>query len=84
MERRTARLFSFLLCAAFFTAAASTPIFPRDCGGGGSGSGVSAPQSKPWKGKALMKYVVKYRPTKVNGKVVGDKGASAKLVITGV
>ncbi|CAI5529635.1 unnamed protein product [Closterium sp. Naga37s-1] len=35
-------------------------------------------------GALQLKYVVKFRPTKVKGKVVGDKGASAKLVITGV
>ncbi|CAI5482163.1 unnamed protein product, partial [Closterium sp. Yama58-4] len=70
--------------AAFFTAAAGTAsIFPLDSACSGGGTGSSAVQAKPWKGKALMKYVVKYRP-KVKGKVIGDKGASAKLVITGL
>ncbi|CAI5506274.1 unnamed protein product [Closterium sp. Naga37s-1] len=31
-----------------------------------------------------MKYVVKMRPTKLNGKVIGDKGASGKEVIKAV
>ncbi|CAI5503868.1 unnamed protein product [Closterium sp. Naga37s-1] len=31
-------------------------------------------------GKAIVKYVVKLRPTKVNGKVIGDIGAWGKAV----
>ncbi|CAI5940738.1 unnamed protein product [Closterium sp. NIES-64] len=45
--------------------------------------GSSAAQARPLanKGKTIFKYVVKLRPTKRNGKVVGDAGASGKILV---
>ncbi|CAI5503455.1 unnamed protein product [Closterium sp. Naga37s-1] len=76
-----------LLCAALFTAAASAsflgPFFPR---GDGSSVPLASQAVKPqiWKGNVFEKYVAKLRPTKINGKVVGDKGASGIFVLKGV
>ncbi|CAI5985030.1 unnamed protein product, partial [Closterium sp. NIES-64] len=74
--------------AAFFTAAAASasnfpPLLARD----GSASAASAAQdAKPLanKGKVIDKYVVKLRPPKENGKVIGDKGASGKCATKSV
>ncbi|CAI5487734.1 unnamed protein product [Closterium sp. Naga37s-1] len=47
---------------------------------------ANAPQAKALgpKGQWILKLVAKLRPTKCNGKVVGDKGASGKIVIAAV
>ncbi|CAI5973284.1 unnamed protein product, partial [Closterium sp. NIES-64] len=44
----------------------------------GGSSAASAASAKPllYKGKTFIKYVAKMKPTKRNGKIVGDKGAS--------
>ncbi|CAI7810195.1 unnamed protein product [Closterium sp. NIES-53] len=84
MERAAYLL--ILLCAAHLTAAAPAsalpPLLPRD----GGSSAASAAQARPLrlKGKTVQKYVTKLYPTKLNGKLVGDKGASGKFVIKAV
>ncbi|CAI5961293.1 unnamed protein product [Closterium sp. NIES-65] len=85
---RAPPLLVLLLCLAFFTAAAASasnfpPLLARD----GSASAASAAQdAKPLakKGKVIDKYVVKLRPPKENGKVIGDKGASGKCATKSV
>ncbi|CAI5466954.1 unnamed protein product [Closterium sp. Yama58-4] len=70
-----ASLFAILLCAALFTAAASAASLLAPL----------LPHAKPLvKGKTVIKYVGNLRPTKVNGKVVGDKGASGKIIMKGI
>ncbi|CAI5940798.1 unnamed protein product [Closterium sp. NIES-64] len=81
-----ASLLCVLLCEALFTAGgASRASFgaPLPPSNGGSAAVPSAAQAKPlvWKGKTIMKYVAKLTPTKSNGNVVGDTGASGKVVI---
>ncbi|CAI5532020.1 unnamed protein product, partial [Closterium sp. Naga37s-1] len=73
--------------AAFLTAVASAPIVPpfllaRSALHGGVSTTAPAAQAKPlvWKGRTVYKYVTKLRPTRLEGKVVGDKGASGKYV----
>ncbi|CAI5496735.1 unnamed protein product, partial [Closterium sp. Naga37s-1] len=70
--------------AAFLAAGASASIFPPFLAHGGvSNPAASAAQAaKPmvWKGKTVLKYVAKFRPSTLNGKVIGDKGASGKYV----
>ncbi|CAI5961354.1 unnamed protein product [Closterium sp. NIES-65] len=84
MERTPPLVFVLLLCAAFLTAAAaSASIFPPFLARHGSASAVSAAQlAKPLKqkGKVLEKRAAKLRPTRKNGKVIGDKWASGKMV----
>ncbi|CAI5475132.1 unnamed protein product [Closterium sp. Yama58-4] len=86
MERRTPAPVFLLLCAAFLTAVAASTLPPFPLRDGSVLTAASAAQAKPsvWKGKAIIKYVNKLRPTKINGKVVGDKGAFSKLVLSGV
>ncbi|CAI5506066.1 unnamed protein product [Closterium sp. Naga37s-1] len=71
------------LCrAVFFTA--SSAAFPPFLSRVGSASAAStAAQAEPLavKGKTVEKWVAKLRPAKINGKVVGDKGASGKTVV---
>ncbi|CAI5968986.1 unnamed protein product [Closterium sp. NIES-65] len=73
--------------AALFTEAASAsllaPLLPR---GGDSVSPASAAQARPlvWQGKTIFKYAVKLHPTKINGKLVGDEGASGKYILKAV
>ncbi|CAI5467406.1 unnamed protein product [Closterium sp. Yama58-4] len=80
MNRATS-LRGILLCAVLLTAVASasllTPLLPPD---------ASASRTKPqrWKGRRISKYVAKLRSTKINGGLVGDKGASGKYVVEAV
>ncbi|CAI7775750.1 unnamed protein product, partial [Closterium sp. NIES-53] len=73
--------------AALFTAAASasllSPLLPR---GGDSVSPASVAHARPlvWQGKTIFKYAVKLHPTKINGKLVGDEGASGKYIVKAV
>ncbi|CAI5511700.1 unnamed protein product [Closterium sp. Naga37s-1] len=78
----------FLARAAFLTAVASAPIVPpfllaRSALHGGVSTTAPAAQAKPlvWKGRTIYKYVTKLRPTRLNGKVVGDKGTQQQLII---
>ncbi|CAI5952486.1 unnamed protein product [Closterium sp. NIES-65] len=73
------------LCAALFTVAASASLFPAALRDGGV-TAASAAQTKPlaWKGKTIAKYMTKLRPTKLNGRLVGDKGAPGKYVLKAV
>ncbi|CAI5467437.1 unnamed protein product, partial [Closterium sp. Yama58-4] len=85
--KRVVFLVIVLLCAALFTAATSasllSPLLPR---GGDIISPASAAQARPmvWQGKTIFKYVVKLRPTKINGKLVGDEDASGKYILKAV
>ncbi|CAI5527041.1 unnamed protein product [Closterium sp. Naga37s-1] len=75
MGRPAAALFVILLCAALFTVAASAA----------SAIAPFLPHAKPLvKGKTVIKYMGTLHPTKINGKVVGDKGASGKIVMKGI
>ncbi|CAI5518652.1 unnamed protein product [Closterium sp. Naga37s-1] len=80
MNRATSRQL-ILFCAVLLTAVASasllTPLLPPD---------APASRTKPlrWKGRRMSKYVAKLRPTKINGGLVGDKGASGKYVVEAV
>ncbi|CAI5521162.1 unnamed protein product, partial [Closterium sp. Naga37s-1] len=80
--------------AAIFTAAASAAsplapirvesVPPRDGNDSSAASAASAAHATPlglWKGKTIMKYAAKLFPTKYNGKLVGDKGASGSVVL---
>ncbi|CAI5461197.1 unnamed protein product [Closterium sp. Yama58-4] len=82
MERRASLLCRLLLCVTVCTAYGATAtsflsLLPRDSGS----SAASTAQATPtvWQGKTIMKYVAIMHPTKVNGKVVGDKGASGRM-----
>ncbi|CAI5505010.1 unnamed protein product [Closterium sp. Naga37s-1] len=78
-----------LLCATVCTAygaASATSFAPLLSQDGGSSAASAAQATKPlvWKGKTMVKYVAKLSPTKRNGKVVGDAGASGKIVLKAV
>ncbi|CAI5518642.1 unnamed protein product, partial [Closterium sp. Naga37s-1] len=72
--------------AALLTAAAPAsalpPLLPRH--GGSSAAYAALARPLRLKGKTVQKYVTKLYPTKLNGKLVGDKGASGKFVIKAV
>ncbi|CAI5461205.1 unnamed protein product [Closterium sp. Yama58-4] len=55
-------------------------------GGSSAASAASTAQAMPlvYKGKRYGKYKAKLRPTKLNGKVVGDAGASGTISIKAV
>ncbi|GJP62708.1 hypothetical protein CLOP_g19739 [Closterium sp. NIES-67] len=86
--RRTS-LFCVLLCGTLFTvyggASATSsflaPLLPLD-GGAAASAASSTAQARPLlrKGKTILKYVARFFPTKRNGKVIGDKGASGRFV----
>ncbi|CAI5486636.1 unnamed protein product [Closterium sp. Naga37s-1] len=74
----------FTVFTAGATSASHGPLLLPDRPQGRSAASVaSAAHARPLvsKGKTTMKYVVNLRPTKVNGKIVGDKGASGKVVL---
>ncbi|CAI5510519.1 unnamed protein product, partial [Closterium sp. Naga37s-1] len=98
MERRALTLLCLLLlCAAVCTAygaSATSLLAPLVSHQGGSStastatasSTASAAHGRPlvYKGKTIVKYVAKLRPTVLNGKVVGDAGASGKMMMKAV
>ncbi|CAI5517774.1 unnamed protein product [Closterium sp. Naga37s-1] len=88
LVRRTTPLILVLLCsAAFLTVVSSAPFSsPFLATSSRLGSvftpAFAAQAAEPlvWEGKTVYKYVTKLRPTTLNGKVVGDKGARGKYV----
>ncbi|CAI5487728.1 unnamed protein product, partial [Closterium sp. Naga37s-1] len=92
MERHALILLCLLLlCATVCTAyGASTTSFLDALlahqGGSSAASAASTAQAKPliYKGKRYGKYVAKLRPTKLNGKLVGDAGASGAISVKAV
>ncbi|CAI5467591.1 unnamed protein product [Closterium sp. Yama58-4] len=83
-----------LFCAvALFTAAASASLLgpagsflplARDSGGSHVPLASTTQAATPQQSQKLPKYVAKLRPTKINKKVVGDKGARGKFVMKNI
>ncbi|CAI7810168.1 unnamed protein product [Closterium sp. NIES-53] len=83
MER--AALLCVLLCAALFTAGGASAVpFPPSDSAAVVPSAVQAAKPLYWKGKTIRKYVAKLTPTKSNGKVIGDAGASGVDVVKAI
>ncbi|CAI5461206.1 unnamed protein product [Closterium sp. Yama58-4] len=99
-RRASSLLCRLLLCAAVCTAcgALATSLLPLSHHGGSTAFSPSLPtaasaasasstaSARPlvWKGTTFLKYTVKLRPTMLKGKLVGDAGASGKIVYKGV
>ncbi|CAI7775754.1 unnamed protein product [Closterium sp. NIES-53] len=86
MNRATSLQLMILFCAVLLTAVASASLLPPLLPPDENFYAASASQPRPlrWKGRRLSKYVAKLRPTKINGGLVGDKGASGKYVVEAV
>ncbi|CAI6011983.1 unnamed protein product [Closterium sp. NIES-65] len=90
MNSERAALLCMLLCAALFIAhgASASSFLPHDAGAIAASATAATstlhPRRQLLKGKIIARFGAVLRPTWHQGKVIGDKGASGRVVVKAV